>query len=94
MFINEQVLSDGVRQFDPDCSIAQSWQRLAFDFENVQKHDYTLLQHELAEMRFINNGKSQSEAHDLANMLYNYTVESNKYYESLRKEKCNNDKDI
>ena len=38
------------RRFDPDCAIAQSWQRLMTG-KDIKQHDRTLIEHELLEMK-------------------------------------------
>ena len=38
------------RRFDPDCAIAQSWQRLMIG-KDIKPHDKTLIEHELLEMK-------------------------------------------
>lgn len=37
-------------RFEPDCAIAQSWQRLMIG-KDIKKHDRTLIEHELLEMK-------------------------------------------
>ena len=81
LFIDEHNIYGGVRRFDPTFQIAESWRRLAFEKENIQTHDITLINHELLEMSYINQGYSQQEAHNLANEQYNYTEESDAFYE-------------
>ena len=72
-----------VRRFDASFEIAESWRRLAFDPEHIQPHDRTLLQHELMEMRLVNEGLNQDEAHTITSRKYNYSQESSDYYLSL-----------
>lgn len=38
------------KRFDPNCAIAQSWQRLMIG-KNIKPHDRTLIEHELLEMK-------------------------------------------
>lgn len=83
LFVDEHLLDEGVKRFTPSFEIAQSWQRLAYDFENVKNHDFTLLKHELREMALVNQGYSQSEAHRITERDYNYRIESIEYYISL-----------
>lgn len=77
---------DEWRTFDPDCAIAQSWQRL-MSGKNIQKHDRTLIEHELYEMELKTADKtlSHQEAHLLATRKYNYQKEADEYYGSLKK---------
>lgn len=84
LFVFSHKLEDGVRQFDPCFEIAESWRRLAFDPKNIQPHDRLLLSHELLEMDYVNRGFSQREAHDKTNEVYNYTLESDQFYKTLR----------
>ncbi len=76
------------RRFDPDCSIAQSWQRLMIG-KDIKPHDRTLIEHELLEMRLKerNPGISHDKAHELASQKYNYQKEADEYYGSLEKYK-------
>lgn len=78
------------RRFDPDCAIAQSWQRL-MNGKDIKKHDRTLIEHELLEMRIKkeNPGIEHLEAHRLAASKYNYPKEAGEYYGNLKKHKEN-----
>lgn len=64
------------RQFDPDCAIAQSWQRL-MNGKDIKLHDKTLIEHELLEMKIKqeNPGIDHVKAHELASEKYNYPKE-------------------
>ena len=77
-------------RFEPDCAIAQSWQRLMLG-QDIKKHDRTLIEHELLEMKIKrdNPGITHQKAHDLAQETYNYTREVNAFYDSLKKHKKN-----
>lgn len=74
--------------FDPDCAIAQSWQRL-MNGKDVKTHDKTLIEHELLEMRIKKeNPKIEHwKAHEMATKKYNYQREAAEYYGSLEKHK-------
>ena len=65
------------RQFDPDCAIAQSWQRL-MNGKDIKLHDKTLIEHELLEMKIKqeNPGIDHVKAHELASEKYNYPKEA------------------
>ena len=78
------------RRFDPDCAIAQSWQRL-MNGKDIKKHDRTLIEHELLEMRIKkeNPGIEHLEAHRLAASKFNYPKEAGEYYGNLKKHKEN-----
>ena len=89
LFKDEHMLDEGIKRFDPSFHIAQSWQRLAFDPANIKPHDITLLNHELTEMKLVNEGHSMREAHDLAEAKYDYTLESDAYYQALADKKAN-----
>ena len=69
------------RQFDPDCAIAQSWQRL-MNGKDIKLHDKTLIEHELLEMKIKqeNPGIDHVKAHELASEKYNYPKEALEYY--------------
>lgn len=83
LFIDKHNLDGEIRLFDASFEIAQSWQRLAFMPDKIQPHDITLLNHELMEMRLMNDGLSQQEAHNFTEKKYNYTKESDLYYQGL-----------
>lgn len=74
------------RRFDPDCAIAQSWQRLMTG-KDIKPHDRTLIEHELLEMviKKSNPGISHLKAHELAAQKYNYGKEASEYYGNLEK---------
>ena len=76
------------RRFDPDCAIAQSWQRLMTG-KNIKPHDKTLVEHELLEMKIKeeNPGIDHRKAHELASEKYNYPREVLEYYGNLKKHK-------
>lgn len=73
-------------RFDPDCAIAQSWQRL-MDGKNIKPHDKTLIEHELYEMEIKekNPGMSHEEAHASATKKYDYRKGAEEYYGNLKK---------
>ena len=79
------------RPFDPDCAIAQSWQRLMIG-KDIKHHDKTLIEHELLEMKIKreNPGIDHVKAHELASEKYNYPKEALEYYGNLKKHKENN----
>lgn len=84
LFMDVHELEDGIHRFDFSFEIAESWRRLAFDPNHIQKHDLTLLNHELMEMRLVvNEGLSQDEAHVITSQKYNYSEESSEYYAEL-----------
>lgn len=70
VFIKEHELIDGKRRFDPDYEMAQSWQRLLNG--DYKEQDIVLLKHEYAELRYMEKGLSQSEAHIKASRKYNF----------------------
>ena len=74
------------RRFDPDCAIAQSWQRLMIG-NDIKPHDKTLIEHELFEMELKANNPDMSheEAHTRATQKYDYRKEAADYYDSLKK---------
>lgn len=76
------------RQFDPDCAIAQSWQRL-MNGKDIKPHDKTLIEHELLEMKIKqeNPDIDHVKAHKLASEKYNYPKEALEYYGNLKKHK-------
>ena len=87
LFIDVHKLGDDdeiEQRFDASFEIAESWRRLAFDPDNIQHHDLTLLEHELMEMRLVNEGLTQHEAHLIASRKYNYALECFDFYEKMR----------
>ena len=70
VFISEHELLTGRKRFDPSYEMAQSWQRLING--DFKEQDVVLLKHEYAELRYMEKGYSQSEAHILASKKYNY----------------------
>ena len=84
----EKILEDengNLRRFDPDFYIAQSWTRLSNEPSKIQNHDITLINHELMEMKLIESGYSQYEAHNITSEKYNYNVEAQQYYHDIEK---------
>lgn len=80
--------SDTWRRFDPDCAIAQSWQRLMVG-KDIKPHDRTMIEHELLEMRIKKDNPSIThyEAHEMATEKYDYRKEAAEYYGNLEKHK-------
>lgn len=70
VFIAEHDLLTGHKRFDPSYDMAQSWQRLING--DFKEQDIVLLKHEYAELRYMEKGYSQNEAHILASKKYNY----------------------
>lgn len=70
--------------FYPSYEMAESWQRL-IDGKNIQKHDMTLLKHEITERQCMEQGYSQSEAHKIAEQKFNYSKECKDYYAEIDK---------
>ena len=70
VFIAEHDLLTGRERFAPSYDMAQSWQRLING--DYKEQDIVLLKHEYAELRYMEKGYSQSEAHILASKKYNY----------------------
>lgn len=88
LFVNKSLYIEELKtwvRFDPDAAIAQSWQRLSEG--NPLPHDFTLIKHEMLEMKIKkeNPNISHYEAHNRANMMYNYIEESRSYYVNLKK---------
>jgi GTPase Era involved in 16S rRNA processing len=77
-------------EFVPDCSIAQSWQRLMLN-DNIKEHDLLLLKHELYEMDLKKKYPKMAhlEAHAQASYKYNYGALSEEYYGNLKKRNKN-----
>lgn len=83
--IKEYLFETG---FDPDCTIAQSWQRLMIG-KDIKPHDKTLIEHELLEMEIKRKNPEMEhwKAHELASQKYNYQKEAEEYYGNLEKHK-------
>ncbi len=71
VFLDDHILYDGIRRFDPNPDMAAAWKRL---IENdFFQSDLVLLQHELVESIIMNGTEvAYSEAHKIANGLYNW----------------------
>lgn len=83
LFNDAHYLQGEIKRFSPCFEIAESWQRLAFDPDNIKPHDITLINHELTENQLVSSGISQDQAHRTATREYNYTLESKEYYKQL-----------
>ena len=70
LFIKEHDLIEGRKKFDPLYDIAQSWQRLING--RFEEKDVIMLKHEYYELRLMEKGLSQNDAHILASKRYNY----------------------
>lgn len=80
VFLDEHDLADGHRRFYPDYDMAQSWQRLR-DGHDIQRHDLTLLHHELEESRLMADGISYEDAHaEVVRMGYDYEKEAREWH--------------
>lgn len=87
LFMDEHILSDGIRRFDPCFEIAETWQRLSDMQEYVQPHDLLLIPHERMERTLVDAGMSQHEAHLETCKIYNYPKETEKFYKELQTKK-------
>lgn len=78
------------RRFDPDCAIAQSWQRLMIG-KDIKPHDKTLIEHELLEMKIKEENPTTEhwKAHEMAAKAYDYPKEADEYYGNLKKHNKN-----
>ena len=81
------------KRFDPSFAIAQSWNRLAYEPENIQEHDKILIQHEIKEIHLITEGMTQSVAHDKTSQEFNYAEAAIQYYEKLREQQKHSHKE-
>lgn len=64
------------------CSLEQVKVIKDYIFNNIQKHDLTLLYHELYEIRLLlsDNNLHQAAAHEQAQEKYNYNLEARQFY--------------
>ena len=80
MFIRDIPRDGGLKRFDSDYMQAEAWQRLV-EGKNIRPSDIVLLQHELFELRYMEEtGCVYETAHERANILYNWV-------QALKKEK-------
>ena len=80
VFLDEHDLADGHHRFYPDYDMAQSWQRLRSG-RDIQRHDLTLLHHELEEAKLMASGLSYEDAHaEAVRMGYDYAKEAKKWH--------------
>lgn len=71
IFVNEHIVWDGIKRFDPDIDIGNAWERLVSN--TFLKSDLELLKHEYAESIIM--GKctvSWRKAHDITDKVYNW----------------------
>ena len=59
-------------RFTPDYDMAVSWQRLT-DGKDIKEMDIVLLNHELYELNLMAQGYNYGTAHDMTDLIYNYT---------------------
>lgn len=71
--------------FAPDYMMAESWQRLMSG--KPEKHDITLLKHEIMEKDLMQSGMSQEMAHIETSKVYNYSKEAGEFYAKIKKYK-------
>lgn len=84
LFLKEHDLGDsGIKRFDSDYMIAQSWQRLIVG--KPKPHDLTLLRHESMEKELMSRGYTQDEAHILTSKKYSYEKEAYEFYGKIKK---------
>ena len=83
IFINEHILENGLRRFDPSYDMAESWRRLR-EGKNILKHDIVMLHHELTELTLMEQGLSYREAHNQTDKIYNYLEEFKKWQKKER----------
>ncbi len=69
--------------FAPDYMMAESWRRLIAGIP--EKHDLTLIQHEILERELMEKGLSQDEAHIAATEKFNYAKEAKEFYGKTKK---------
>ena len=85
LFVNEYDLDKGHVRFDTDYDIAESVQRLR-DGKNIQEHDLILIYHEAMEHDLMNNdGLGYEEAHERANVAFNYQMALDQWLDELEK---------
>ena len=86
IFLDKHDLGNGkLEYFEPDYMMAESWRRLVDG--KPEKHDITLLNHEIMEKQMMQQGFSQEEAHLQTSKKYDYAKESDEYYAKITKHK-------
>lgn len=83
MFLNKHELIAGYERFFPDLAMAQSWLRLAEAHgKNILPMDTLMLKHELFEINLLltNSKMSPAQAHEIAEVKFNYSLEVEKHY--------------
>lgn len=79
IFIKEHRLRSGVRRFDPDYEMAESFRRL-HEGKNIQPHDLILLKHEWLELGLMKRyGYDYDTAHRITERKYNYDIALTKW---------------
>ncbi len=79
VFIKEHQLRSGVRRFDSDYEMAESFRRLS-EGKGIQAHDMILLRHEWLELGLMNRyGYDYDTAHRITERKYNYDVALTKW---------------
>jgi len=86
IFYDKHDLGNGKEErFAPDFMMAQSWQRLIDG--KPEKHDLTLIKHEIMEKSLIADGLSQHDAHIITSKKYDYATEAKEFYAKIKKYK-------
>jgi hypothetical protein len=70
-------------RFQPDYMMGESWRRLIEG--KPERHDLTLINHEIMEKNLINEGLSQEKAHEITSEKYNYDKEATEFYGKIKK---------
>lgn len=74
VFENYYSLEGGMKRFDSDYDMVQSWERL-FSGKNIQPHDLTLLRHELLESKLMAEGLDYDTAHRITQKEHDYLAD-------------------
>ncbi len=78
IFIDEHNLGDVTKRFDESYMMAESWRRLQEGSQ--QPHDLLMLKHELEEIRLVESGLPQDEAHIRATRKYDYDTAATDFH--------------
>lgn len=81
VFIRKHKFRSGeIKKFDPDYCMAHSWLRLR-QGKDIQKHDITMLNHELAEEKEMQDSLDviYEDSHERVQKIYNYQKELLEY---------------
>lgn len=72
VFFEKHDLMTGYKRFDSDFKMAQAWQRLSNNPDEIRQSDIILIEHEYLESQYMSQGYKYIEAHKLACKEYDW----------------------